>query len=108
MYLASVPVLRTMEAFLSFDNACEALRELSNRSRNLLFSTSTELLHQHNLLKLTPASASPAPGWRNVAPRFLSRLRTIMERRRVPKGIIDSLFASGKAAPEQGELLKRS
>lgn len=40
-------------------------------------------------------------------PRFLTRLRTIMERRRVPKGIIDSLFASGEAAPEQGELLQR-
>lgn len=40
-------------------------------------------------------------------PRFLSRLRTIMERRRVPKSIIDSLFASGEAAPEQGELLQR-
>lgn len=58
---------RLVEAFLSFDNACEALRELSNKSRDLLFSTSTELLHQHNLLKLTPASTSPAPGWRNVA-----------------------------------------
>lgn len=40
-------------------------------------------------------------------PRFLTRLRTIMDRRRVPKGIIDSLFASGEAAPEQGELLQR-
>ncbi len=58
---------RLVEAFLSFDNACEALRELSNKSRDLLFSTSTELLHQHTLLKLTPASTSPAPGWRNVA-----------------------------------------
>ncbi len=58
---------RLVEAFLSFDNACEALRELSNKSRDLLFSTSTELLHQHNLLKLTPTSTLPAPGWRNVA-----------------------------------------
>jgi hypothetical protein len=40
-------------------------------------------------------------------PRFLSRLRTIMERRRVPQSIIDSLFASGEALPEQGELLQR-
>lgn len=58
---------RLVEAFLSFDNASEALRELSNKSRDLLFSTSTELLHQHNLLKLTPTSTLPAPGWRNVA-----------------------------------------
>lgn len=34
-------------------------------------------------------------------PRFLDRLKTIMERRRVPKDIIDTLFASGEAAPEQ-------
>lgn len=58
---------RLVEAFLSFDNACEALRELSNKSRDLLFSTSTELLHQQNLLKLTAASTSPAADWRNVA-----------------------------------------
>lgn len=57
---------RLVEAFLSFDAACETLRELSNRSRDLLFSTSTELLNQHNLLKLSPASAPPASGWRNV------------------------------------------
>jgi hypothetical protein len=38
-------------------------------------------------------------------PRFIDRLKTIMERRRVPKEIIDSLFASGAAAPEQPDLL---
>ena len=58
---------RLVEAFLSFDAACEALRELSNKSRDLLFATSTELLHQHNLMKLTPASEPPTSGWRNVA-----------------------------------------
>ena len=40
-------------------------------------------------------------------PSFLNRLQTIMERRRVPKAIIDSLFASGAAAPEHGELMAR-
>jgi len=29
-----------------------------------------------------------------------------MERRRVPKDIIESLFATGAAAPEQQDLLK--
>lgn len=44
---------------------------------------------------------------KNISPknvedrRFLDRLKTIMERRRVPKDIIDTLFASGEAAPEQ-------
>lgn len=57
---------RLVEAFLSIDVACEALRELSSRSRELLFATSTELLHQNNLLKLSAVSTAPASGWRNV------------------------------------------
>ncbi len=39
-------------------------------------------------------------------PRFIDRLKTIMERRRVPKDIIESLFATGGAAPEQPDLLE--
>jgi len=48
---------------------------------------------------------------KNVSPRnvedekFLEPLRRIMEKRRVPKDIIKSLFASGGAAPEQPDLL---
>lgn len=64
----------------------------------------TMLSFQPPSVRLVEKNVSPT----NVEdPRFLSRLRTIMERRRVPKSIIDSLFASGEAAPEQGELLQR-
>lgn len=48
---------------------------------------------------------------KNVSPknvedaRFVEPLRRIMEQRRVPKEIIESLFASGGAAPEQPDLL---
>lgn len=39
-------------------------------------------------------------------PQFIDRLKTIMERRRVLKDIIESLFATGGAAPEQPDLLE--
>jgi len=48
---------------------------------------------------------------KNISPknvedlRFIDRLKAAMERRRVPKEFIDSLFASGAAAPEQPDLL---
>ena len=55
-------------------------------------------------IRLVEKNISP----KNVEdPRFLNRLKTIMERRRVPKDIVDSLFASGEAAPEQRDLLSR-
>ncbi|UWQ20125.1 hypothetical protein [Jannaschia sp. W003] len=49
---------------------------------------------------------------KNVSPknvedrRFLEPLRQIMEKRRVSREIIETLFASGSAAPEQPDLLK--
>jgi len=53
-------------------------------------------------IRLVEKNISP----KNVEdPKFLDRLKTIMERRRVPRETIDSLFASGEAAPEQRELL---
>ena len=53
-------------------------------------------------IRLVEKNISP----KNVEdPRFLDRLKTIMERRRVPSEIVESLFASGEAAPEQRELL---
>lgn len=53
-------------------------------------------------VRLVEKNISP----RNVEdPRFLEPLQNIMERRRVPKEIIESLFASGAAAPEQRDLL---
>jgi len=48
---------------------------------------------------------------KNISPknvedlRFFDRLKAVMERRRVPKEIIDSLFTSGAAASEQPDLL---
>ena len=39
-------------------------------------------------------------------PLFTDRLRTIMEKRHVPKDIIETLFATGGAAPEQPDLAK--
>jgi hypothetical protein len=43
---------------------------------------------------------------RNVAdPDFLEPLRQIMEKRRVPQAVIDTLFSTGDAAPEKGRLL---
>lgn len=76
--------------------------ELENRANEVF---ETMLAFEPPAVRLVEKNVSPT----NVEDlRFLSRLRTIMERRRVPKGIIDSLFASGEAAPEQGELLKRS
>lgn len=51
--------------------------------------------------------------YKNVAPEnlrdgtFLDVLKTIMVKRRVPHGIIDSLFESGHAAPETGAFLGR-
>lgn len=53
-------------------------------------------------VRLVEKNISP----RNVEdPRFIDRLKTVMEKRRVPKEIIDSLFATGGAAPEQADLL---
>jgi hypothetical protein len=51
--------------------------------------------------------------YKNVAPEnlrdnaFLTVLKTIMLKRRVPREIIDSLFESGQAAPETGAFLNR-
>jgi hypothetical protein len=73
--------------------------ELANRANEVF---ETMLAFEPPSVRLVEKNVSPS----NVEdPRFLSRLRSIMERRRVPKGIIDSLFSSGEAAPEQGELL---
>jgi hypothetical protein len=53
-------------------------------------------------VRLVEKNISP----RNVAdPAFLGPLRRIMERQRVPKDIIDTLFSTGDAAPESGRLL---
>ena len=73
--------------------------ELANRANEVF---ETMLAFEPPSVRLVEKNVSPS----NVEdPRFLSRLRSIMERRRVPKAIIDSLFSSGEAAPEQGELL---
>jgi hypothetical protein len=37
--------------------------------------------------------------------RFLEALRGIMLKRRVPRGIVDTLFESGQVAPESGTFL---
>jgi hypothetical protein len=75
--------------------------ELENRANEVF---ETMLAFEPPSVRLVEKNVSPT----NVEdPRFLSRLQIIMERRRVPKSIIDSLFASGEAAPEQGELLQR-
>lgn len=73
--------------------------ELANRANEVF---ETMLAFEPPSVRLVEKNVSPS----NVEdPRFLSRLRSIMERHRVPKAIIDSLFSSGEAAPEQGELL---
>ena len=52
--------------------------------------------------------------YKNVAPEsvrdhaFLEPLRKIMQRRGVPVSVIDSLFASGDAAPARGALAPTS
>lgn len=75
--------------------------ELENRADEVF---ETMLAFEPPSVRLVEKNVSPA----NVEdPRFLSRLRAIMERRRVPKAIIDSLFFAADAAPEQGELLQR-
>jgi hypothetical protein len=54
------------------------------------------------VVRLVEKNVSP----RNVEdPAFLEPLRQIMERRRVPKATIETLFSSGDAAPEIGRLL---
>jgi hypothetical protein len=74
--------------------------ELENRANEVF---ETMLSFEPPSVRLVEKNVSPT----NVEdPRFLSRLRTIMERRRVPRAIIDSLFSSGDAAPKQGELLR--
>ena len=74
--------------------------ELDNRA-NEVFS---EMLNfDPPSVRLVEKNISP----NNVEdPRFIDRLKTIMERRRVPKEIVESLFATGGAAPEQPDLLK--
>lgn len=53
-------------------------------------------------VRLVEKAVSP----RNVEdPDFLEPLRRIMEKRRVPKNIISTLFETGGAAPEQPDLL---
>ncbi len=65
--------------------------ELENRANEVFEAM---LAFDPPTVRLVEKNVSPS----NVEdPRFLSRLRTIMERRRVPKSIIDSLFASGDA-----------
>jgi hypothetical protein len=52
--------------------------------------------------------------YKNVAPEnihdpaFLGVLKKHMNRRRVPKAVIDSLFESGQAAPESGAFRRAS
>ncbi|MFC3166877.1 hypothetical protein [Paracoccus fontiphilus] len=56
-------------------------------------------------VRLVEKNVSP----KNVEdPRFLDPLRRIMEKRRVPRQIIESLFASGDAAPQQPDFLDLS
>lgn len=81
-------------------NDDDSLRvELENRA-NEVFS---EMLNfDPPSVRLVEKNISP----KNVEdPRFIDRLKVVMERRRVPKDIIDSLFAIGGAAPEQPDLL---
>lgn len=75
--------------------------ELENRA-NEVFS---EMLNfDPPSVRLVEKNISP----RNVEdPQFIDRLKTSMERRRVPKDIIESLFATGGAAPERPDLLKK-
>lgn len=79
----------------------DSLREELGNRANEVFS---EMLNfDPPSVRLVEKNISP----KNVEdPRFLDRLKTIMERRRVPKDIIESLFATGGAAPEQPDLLK--
>lgn len=80
-----------------------ALKEELERRADEVFENM--LAFEPPSFRLIEKNVSPA----NVEdPEFLNRLLTIMQRRRVPKHIIDSLFASGAAAPEQGSLLPRS
>lgn len=74
-------------------------KELENRADEVF----TEMLKFDTpSVRLVEKNISP----RNVEdPRFIDRLKTVMEKRRVPKEIIDSLFATGGAAPEQPDLL---
>jgi len=75
--------------------------ELANRADEVF---SQMLNFDPPSLRLVEKNISPM----NVEdPRFLDRLRIIMERRRVPKEIIGSLFATGAAAPEQPVLLNK-
>jgi hypothetical protein len=79
-----------------------ALKEELERRANEVFENM--LSFEPPSFRLIEKNVSPA----NVDdPEFLNKLLSIMQRRRVPKHIIDSLFASGAAAPEQGRLLSR-
>lgn len=74
--------------------------ELESRANEVF---ETMLAFEPPSVRLVEKNVSPS----NVEdPRFLSRLRMIMERRRVPEAIINSLFSSGEVAPEQGKLLQ--
>lgn len=79
----------------------DSLREELENRANEVFS---EMLNFDSpSVRLVEKNISP----KNVEdPRFIDRLKTIMERRRVPKDIIESLFATGGAAPEQPDLLE--
>ena len=74
--------------------------ELENRA-NEVFSEMLDF--DPPSVRIVEKNISP----RNVEdPRFIDRLKSVMERRRVPKEMIESLFATGSAAPEQPDLLK--
>lgn len=94
---ASPPAYMTRWGTRADDASLRA--ELENRA-NEVFS---EMLNFHPpSVRLIEKNISP----KNVEdPRFIDRLKAIMERRRVPREIIDSLFATGGAAPEQPDLL---
>ena len=79
----------------------DSLREELENRANEVFS---EMLNfDPPSIRLVEKNISP----KNAEdPRFIDRLKTIMERRRVPKDIIESLFATSNAAPEQPEFLE--
>jgi len=69
--------------------------ELENRANEVFAEM---MAFDPPLVRLVEKSISP----KNVEdPKFLGRLHDVMESRRVPKKIIDSLFSSGGAAPER-------
>lgn len=73
--------------------------ELRNRAEEVF---SKMLNFNPPSVRLVEKNISP----KNVEdPRFTDKLKAIMERRRVPKEIIESLFATGAAAPERPDFL---